>query len=71
MLAWDYQLVNERRLSWRTSEILGITSLDQIATGVSGLDEVLHGSLPKGRTILVVGSPGSGKATFAVQFLAG
>ena len=45
--------------------------MDQIVTGVSGLDEVLHGGLPKGRTILVVGSLGSGKATFAVQFLAG
>ena len=45
--------------------------MDQIVTGVKGLDEVLQGGLPKGRTILVVGSPGSGKTTFAVQFLAG
>lgn len=44
--------------------------MDQIPTGVKGLDEVLHGGLPKGRTILVVGSPGSGKTTFALQFLA-
>jgi len=44
--------------------------LDQIPTGIKGLDEVLHGGLPKGRTILVVGSPGSGKTTFAMQFLA-
>ena len=45
--------------------------LDRVATGIKGLDEVLKGGLPKSRTILVVGSPGSGKTTFAVQFLVG
>jgi len=45
--------------------------LEQIPTGVKGLDEVLHGGLPRGRIILVVGSPGSGKTTFAMQFLVG
>jgi len=45
--------------------------LDRIVTGIKGLDEVLNGGLPRGRTVLVVGSPGSGKTTFAVQFLVG
>lgn len=45
--------------------------MDQAPTGIKGLDELLHGGLPKGRTILVVGSPGSGKTTFAMQFLVG
>jgi KaiC/GvpD/RAD55 family RecA-like ATPase len=45
--------------------------LDRVTTGIKGLDEVLNGGLPKARTILVVGSPGSGKTTFAVQFLVG
>ena len=45
--------------------------MDRIPTGIKGLDEVLKGGLPKGRTILVVGSPGSGKTTFAIQFLVG
>ena len=45
--------------------------MEQIATGIKGLDEILHGGVPKGRTILVVGSPGSGKTTFGLQFLVG
>jgi len=45
--------------------------LDRITTGIKGLDEVLNGGLPRSRTILVVGSPGSGKTTFAMQFLVG
>jgi len=48
-----------------------MADLDRVPTGIKGLDEVLRGGLPKGRTILVVGSPGSGKTTFAVQFLVG
>ncbi len=45
--------------------------MERVSTGIKGLDEVLRGGLPKGRTILVVGSPGSGKTTFALQFLVG
>jgi circadian clock protein KaiC len=45
--------------------------LDRVATGIKGFDEVLNGGLPKARTILIVGSPGSGKTTFAIQFLVG
>jgi len=39
------------------------------ATGVAGLDEILAGGLAKGRLFLVEGSPGTGKTTFASQFL--
>ena len=39
-------------------------------TGITGFDEVTHGGLPKGRTTLLVGGPGSGKTIFAMQFLA-
>jgi KaiC/GvpD/RAD55 family RecA-like ATPase len=45
--------------------------LERVSAGINGLDDVLRGGLPKGRTILVVGSPGSGKTTFAIQFLVG
>ena len=44
-------------------------ALERVSSGVKGLDEILGGGFPKGRTILVVGSPGSGKTILAIQFL--
>jgi len=41
----------------------------RIPTGISGLDEMLNGGFPKGRVVLVVGGPGSGKTILATQFL--
>lgn len=38
-------------------------------TGIKGLDELLGGGFPEGRCILLVGSPGAGKTTFALQYL--
>ncbi len=43
--------------------------MERVLSGIKGLDEILGGGFPKGRTILVVGSPGSGKTIFALQFL--
>ena len=42
-----------------------------ISTGVKGLDELLGGGLPKGKCVLVVGSPGAGKTILQMQFLTG
>jgi circadian clock protein KaiC len=39
------------------------------ATGVTGLDDVLHGGLIADRLYLVDGNPGAGKTTLALQFL--
>lgn len=38
-------------------------------TGISGLDEITGGGLPRGRTTLLVGGPGSGKTILSLQFL--
>lgn len=38
-------------------------------TGIPGLDNVLGGGLPPHRLYVVEGDPGSGKTTFALQFL--
>jgi len=43
--------------------------MKKVPTGVEGLDNMLEGGLPFGRCTLVCGGPGSGKTTFAVQFL--
>ena len=44
-------------------------SVQRQPTGVSGLDEVLGGGLPARRLYVIEGDPGSGKTTFALQFL--
>lgn len=43
--------------------------MDRVPTGIKGLDELLGGGFPEGRCILLVGSPGAGKTTFALQYL--
>jgi circadian clock protein KaiC len=40
-----------------------------LATGVAGLDLILHGGLPPSRLYLLEGEPGSGKTTLGLQFL--
>ena len=39
------------------------------STGILGFDEITGGGVPRGRTTLLVGGPGSGKTIFALQFL--
>ena len=41
----------------------------RIESGIPGLDEMLEGGFPFPSTILVAGNPGTGKTTFALQFL--
>ncbi len=38
-------------------------------TGIAGLDEILRGGLPENRLYLLLGSPGVGKTTLALQYL--
>lgn len=44
--------------------------LERVQTGVAAFDELIMGGLPRARTTVVAGTPGSGKTIFAVQFLA-
>lgn len=41
----------------------------RVATGSSVLDNALEGGFPRNRTVLVTGTPGTGKSTLAMQFL--
>lgn len=43
--------------------------LDKVSTGISALDHILDGGLPKGSTILLVGRPGTGKTILAHQMM--
>jgi circadian clock protein KaiC len=45
------------------------TGLPKTPTGISGLDEVTGGGLPRGRPTLVCGPAGCGKTLLAVEFL--
>lgn len=38
-------------------------------TGITGLDEILRGGLPENRLYLLLGNPGVGKTTIALQYL--
>lgn len=42
----------------------------RLKTGIEGFDGLVEGGLLEGRQYLLSGSPGSGKTTFGVQFLA-
>ena len=41
----------------------------RLATGVPGLDAMMHGGIPAGDAVLVAGPTGTGKTTFATQFV--
>ncbi|MBU4266966.1 MAG: circadian clock protein KaiC, partial [Candidatus Altiarchaeota archaeon] len=42
---------------------------DRCPTGIPGLDEVISGGFPRGRTILLTGACGTGKTIFGIQYL--
>jgi circadian clock protein KaiC len=52
---------NNRRAAVRT--------LPKCPTGITGLDEVTGGGLPRGRPTLVCGNAGCGKTLLAMEFL--
>ncbi|HEX2965535.1 MAG TPA: circadian clock protein KaiC [Syntrophorhabdaceae bacterium] len=53
-----------RKGTTNTKEIL-----EKCPTGISGLDEITKGGLPKGRPSLVAGGAGCGKTVLAMEFL--
>src|ERR1700722_18083537 len=44
-------------------------ALRKARSGITGFDEITGGGLPRGRTTLLLGGPGSGKTVFALQYL--
>lgn len=43
--------------------------IERVATGIKGLDPLIRGGFPKWSTILVSGTPGTGKTILSLQFL--
>jgi circadian clock protein KaiC len=64
---------DQSRKKPRTKVMNSITSdashLSKAPTGIAGFDEITHGGLPRDRTTLLVGGPGSGKTLFGLGFL--
>jgi circadian clock protein KaiC len=46
-----------------------LSALEKSPTGITGLDEISGGGLPKGRTTIVCGGPGCGKTMLGIEFL--
>ncbi len=42
---------------------------ERCATGIVGLDHILNGGVPRGNTVLVSGSVGTGKTSICIEFL--
>ena len=45
-------------------------TMRRLTTGVPGLDELMGGGIPAGDAVMIAGPAGSGKTTFATQFVA-
>lgn len=41
----------------------------RVPTGIDGLDHILSGGLPQGKSYLLTGEPGTGKTTFSAGFI--
>jgi circadian clock protein KaiC len=44
-------------------------TLERISTGISTLDALIEGGIPRGFTVLVAGNPGTGKTILTTHFL--
>lgn len=41
----------------------------RIKTGISGFDKLIQGGIPQGFVVLVIGTPGTGKTLFSLEYL--
>jgi circadian clock protein KaiC len=51
------------------ARITPVKAVAKARTGLVGLDQVLHGGVPRDRNTLLVGGPGSGKTLIGMEFL--
>lgn len=43
--------------------------IERVVTGIPGLDDILHGGIPRRNVVLLSGGPGTGKSIFGQQYL--
>jgi circadian clock protein KaiC len=63
---------NSRSAKLKSARAVATTAVDRLEkapTGITGLDEVTLGGLPRGRATLICGGAGCGKTMLAVEFL--
>ena len=53
----------------RKQAVQSIPILEKCPTGITGLDEITEGGLPRGRPTLICGGAGSGKTLLAMEFI--
>jgi len=46
-----------------------VMPVERVKTGIPGLDEILHGGIPKRNVVLLAGGPGTGKSILGQQFI--
>jgi circadian clock protein KaiC len=59
----------ELMMKTKNTRVKKLRPLEKISSGISGLDEITGGGLPKGRPTLVCGNAGCGKTLLAMEFL--
>jgi circadian clock protein KaiC len=62
-------MTGQRRKKGTGASLTKTRELQKVATGIAGLDDVLNGGIPRGRTTLISGGPGSGKSVLSMEFL--
>ncbi|MEE9116031.1 MAG: ATPase domain-containing protein [Thermoplasmata archaeon] len=50
-------------------DITGVRKRDRCVTGIDALDNIVDGGIPRGNTVLITGSVGTGKTTLSMEFL--
>jgi circadian clock protein KaiC len=63
------EIFMEKRLKSKNQITQRAVGIQKVVTYIEGLDEILQGGLPAGRTTLIGGGPGTGKTIFGLEFL--